>query len=740
MSTGSEALLSIKGKKTTFVAQGEVSECGLACIAMIASRYGYETDLTSLRQRYGTSLKGATLKQIISTCEAIGMNARPLRGELVDLSQLLLPAILHWDYNHFVVLEKISSAFGKAKYIIFDPAIGIRQLQAEEVSRYWTGVALECEPSEKFSVKSDRRELKITQLWSNSEGLWSALWVILALSIVMQAVNLTAPFYLQIAIDTVVPSGDDNLLMMLGLGFGGLAVIHLLSNWMRSSFVVTSSSMLSYQIVINLFRHLLRLPLSYFERRHVGDIISRFGSTQPISQLVSQGMITAVIDGIMAVTTFALMLMYSPLLTASACFAFILFVGCRVALLQSLKRQNLDLIGAQAKENSVFIESIRGIAAIKAFGLEGNRQRIWQTNKANAVNAQIRLGRTQGSFDAWGQFLISAERIIFVYLAVNMAFGGGLTIGMIFAFQAYKQHFLEAGMRLVDQGLNLQVVKVHLSRLADIVMTSQEKIYENGHSEKPNFEMPVVLDRVSFKYGYSDPFVLNNVNLIIPPGEFLAITGKSGGGKTTLMKIIMGLFEPTSGAIRVGDISVNGFAMGAYRRCVGSVAQNDMLYAGSIADNVAFFDPDIDIDRVREVCRLAEIHIEIEMMPMGYHSLVGDMGSVLSGGQVQRILLARALYSDPKILFLDEGTSHLDQENEEKILNMLKALPITVISVAHRPATLAAADRVIRIENGLLIDDEMERRVQAARRKALEFLKSQESNPAVTGFNVKPSS
>ncbi|MBA4767225.1 MAG: peptidase domain-containing ABC transporter [Porphyrobacter sp.] len=687
-------------QRTPYIPQGEASECALACLAMVAGFHGYKTDLITLRQRYGMSLKGATLKQVMQVAEDIGFNARPLRGEIADLPHLGMPAILHWNLNHFVVLTAITGGIRGRRYHIHDPARGALILSEADISRSWTGVALDLLRSESFKPKIEQRQLNITQLWSKMTGFWGTIRQVVLLSLVMQFVVLATPFFLQISIDTVFPAFDRDLLLMLALGFGGLTVVNLLANWLRSLILVTLSNSLAYQVIVNLFRHLMRLPLDYFEKRHVGDIISRFGSTQPISQLISQGMIAAFIDGLMAALTLALMFVYSPLLGGVACVALGLYVGLRLAFLQAIKLRNLNVITAIAKENSVFIEGIRGIAAIKAFGQEGNRQRLWQKSKADAVNAQVKLGRLTAAFEALGQFVIGAERVVFVYMAIGLAFDSVLTVGMIFAFQAYKQQFLDAGMRLTEQAINYQIVKVHLTRIADIALSPLEEGEVEKSNEEPDFTKPLVLERVFYRYGSNEPMVLNGVSLTIEPGEFLAITGPSGGGKTTITKILMGLFEPSSGEVRLGQRPIGSYRKYKYRSCIGSVSQGDMLFAGSLAENIAFFDPEIDMAQVRKVAAMAQVDEEIERMPMGYETLVGDMGSVLSGGQLQRVLLARALYPDPKVLILDEGTANLDTENEVKILETLKGLEITRIAVAHRPATLEAASRVIECWRG----------------------------------------
>lgn len=687
-------------KKTPYIQQSEASECGLACLAMVAGFHGLRTDLHTLRRKHSMSLKGATLKSIIEIGEAIGFNSRPLRGDLDDLEDLSLPAILHWDINHFVVLTKVSQSARGLRFHIHDPAKGELKIGREEMSRHWTGVALELMKSESFKPKVETASLRITQLWTSMDGFWQTFGTVILLSLILQAAALAGPFYLQVSIDTVFPSFDKDLLFILALGFGGLAIINLLTGWLRSLILVHLNSALSYQIIVNLFRHLVRLPLPWFEKRHVGDIISRFGSTMPITRLLSEGMIAALVDGLMAFLTLALMYVYSPTLANVALVALLLYLAIRFAFLQAIRMRNVDVITTAATENSSFIETMRGISTIKAFGQEGNRQRLWQSKKADAINAEIKLGRLSASFDAVAQFIIAIERVVFVYLAITLAFEGLLSVGMIFAFQAYKQQFLDASMRLVEQTINFKILQVHLTRISDIALAKTEINDDSDVIERPDFTKPLNLDKVYYRYGANEPPVLNGISLKIESGEFIAITGPSGGGKTTLMKIIMGLFDPTNGSVSLGAQKLSSVSRIHYRQSIGSVAQDDSLYAGTLAENIAFFDPEIDIERVREVCRQAHIHDEIEQMPLAYESLVGDMGSVLSGGQVQRVFLARALYSNPSVLLMDEGTANLDPQNEELILDAIAKLDITRILIAHRPKTLEKANRVLVLTAG----------------------------------------
>jgi ATP-binding cassette subfamily B protein RaxB len=526
---------------------------------------------------------------------------------------------------------------------------------------------------------------------------------VLLLSIVLQFAALATPFYLQLAVDTAFPSFDADLLRMLAIGFGGLVLINMLTSWLRSLILVSLGNSLSYQVVVNLYRHLLRLPLPWFEKRHVGDILSRFGSTKPISDLLSQGLIAAIIDGVMAFLTLALMLIYSPLLALVAVVAWGLYAALKVGFIHSLRASNLNAITAAAKENSAFIESIRGISALKAFGQEGNRQRIWQQLKADSVNADMQLGRLSAGFDAGGQLILGIERVLFVYLAITMAMGGSFTVGMIFAFQAYKQQFLDASTRLIEQAVRYRLLDLHLHRIADIALSKSEHGLEGLGDFVHQLSTDIELKDLCFRYGAGEPEILKTVNLKVAEGEMIAFTGPSGGGKTTLLKLMMGLYEPTSGKLVIGGKTMERGHLPSWRKRIASVAQDDMLFAGSLAENIAFFDPEIDMAAVERAARLAAIHQDIAAMPLGYETLVGDMGSALSGGQKQRVLLARALYAEPDILFVDEGTAHLDAQSEAAVMAALADLKITRIFVAHRSRAIAAADKIYVVRNGSVV-------------------------------------
>jgi ATP-binding cassette subfamily B protein RaxB len=459
-------------------------------------------------------------------------------------------------------------------------------------------------------------------------------------------------------------------------------------------------------IVQNLlhFHHLVRLPIAYFEKRHIGDILSRFTSIEPIRTALAEGMITAIIDGIMALATLAMIFIYSAQLACVVLFAFVLYAIVRLGLYRRLRQRSLAVIEAKAQENSTFIETLRAIQSLKLFNRENDREGQWLNRYADVVGANVRLGRTKIAFTTINEAVFGLENIVSIYLAARMALADALTVGMIFAFMSYKQHFTEKAVQLVEKALDFRILELHLERLSDIALNRLERGYDQVLAYMRPIAGRVELRNVSFQYAETEPFVLENISFVIEPGEFVTITGPSGGGKTTLIKIMLGLLEPTRGEVLIDGVQLSVLGTRAYREQVGAVMQEDQLLSGSVADNICFFDPSFDQQRMIQCASLAHIHDEILSMPMTYNTLIGDMGSSLSGGQKQRVLLARALYRQPRILFLDEGTAHLDVENEKRINESLRHLSMTRISVAHRPEMSSGADRIIRVGQALTME------------------------------------
>jgi ATP-binding cassette, subfamily B, bacterial CvaB/MchF/RaxB len=677
------------------IQQTEAAECGLACLAMIASYHGHRIDLNTLRRQHPISLQGVTLRALIEVASHLNFVCRPVRFELDQLWQLHLPAIVHWDMNHFVVLKAVT----RSGIEVHDPARGRKFVLITEASKHLTGVALELSPSEGFVVKDERARLPFSIFWKQMRGSTHALVQIFFLSVVLELFVLASPFYLQLTVDEVIARSDANLLVVLALGFGLLTAIKIAANAIRSLIMVMVQNVLHFQIGARLFHHLVRLPIAYFEKRHVGDIISRFTSIEPIRNALAEGMIAAVIDGVMAIATLAMIFLYSTQLAFVVLTAFVLYAIVRLGLYRVFRDRSQVVIETRAQENSTLIETVRAIQSLKLFNRETERESLWLNRYADVVSANVSLGRTRISFTTIRDVIFGLETIITIYLAARLALSNSLTIGMIFAFMIYKQQFTEKAALLVEMALDFRILELHLERLADVALTPLERGHDRRLAYTRQIQGQIELRHVSFRYSETEPFVLEDISLIIEAGQAVTIMGPSGGGKTTLVKIMLGLLEPTRGEVLIDGVPLLTIGYKAYRDQIGTVMQEDQLLSGSIADNICFFDTSFDAERMIRCAQLAGIHEEIMAMPMTYNSLIGDMGSSLSGGQKQRVLLARALYHQPRILFLDEGTAHLDVDNERRINETLRHLNITRVCVAHRPAD--GADAIVWLKRTL---------------------------------------
>ena len=598
--------------------------------------------------------------------------------------------------NHFVVLKSV----GRRGAVIHDPARGVLRLSLKEVGQHFTGVAMEFSPTEAFKPIRQERRLPLATLFRGAGDLgWRGAQVI-ALSLFFEALLLLSPWYMQIAVDNVIPSGDTQLLVALAGAFVVVALFRLGTEFVRSTLLVYVQSRLDLALTSRLFSHMLRLPMPFFVKRDDGDLVSRFHSLEPIRHLMAEGLLLAAIDGVLALGTLALMVVINPMLAGIAVLALLLYAALRVAFYLPLFRCNEDVVRAEAACTTHLIESIRSAQAIKLFNAEADREAQYISRTAEAVHSRAGQQRIIAIFKALRETIVMLEQVAFVAIAAYLALRGDLTIGVLYAILAYKAQFMSAGAHLVEKAIEFRLLRLHLDRISDIAMSDQERAYERKVTERPPIDGTIELDRVSFRYADTEPFVLNDVSLRIEHGECVAIVGPSGCGKTTFVKVLLGLFEPTSGEVRVDGVALSMFGERAYRRQVATVMQDDNLMAGSILQNICFFEENPDAAFAAECARLACIHDEIMRMPMGYRTPIGSLGSTLSAGQRQRVLLARALYRRPRILVIDEGTANLDVDLERRINEMLLTLPITRIHVAHRPQTIALADRVIELRRG----------------------------------------
>ena len=706
INTGLREALSLRRRVPT-VLQTEAAECGLACLAMVLGHHGVRTDLLALRNRHSVSLSGMTLTALIDVAARENLATRALRLELEELHELRLPCILHWDMGHFVVLKSVS----RKGAVVLDPATGERRMRISEVSKHFTGVALELWPEPGFAPRKEGTRLSVGQLIGTVRGLGGVVTRLLAFSVALEVFSLLHPQVTQWLTDHVLVSRDADLLSVLVIGMVLIALLQQGIAVLRSWLLTTVSASLKLQWRSNILTHLLRLPVSYFQKRHLGDVMSRFGSIDSIQATLTSAAVEAVLDGVMALIALGLMLLYSPTLAAIGVAAVLSYALLRWAMDAPLMHAREEEIMRSALQSSHLLESIRGIRALKLFSRENARRADWQTLLAAELNAGLRVSALRMAYGTARTLIGTAAEISVMWLGARAVLDGQMTLGMLLAFIAYRGQFHQRCTDLIGKLADVRLLRLDAQRLADIVLTPPETQRSadlpgaTQLSPRRMASMPIELRGVRFRYGDHEPWVIDGLDLQIPEGQCVAIVGPSGCGKSTLVNLLLGDLAPTEGTVLVGGTDLQRFGKTAWRRVVGAVLQEDTLFAGTLADNIAFFDPEMDMAKVEGCARFAAIWDDIEHMPMGLQTLVGDMGTSLSGGQKQRVLLARALYKAPRLLVLDEATSALDVMREQQVNHAIAQLGITRIVIAHRPETVAATQRVVALDGGRVVFD-----------------------------------
>ncbi|EPJ2362355.1 colicin V export peptidase/ABC transporter CvaB [Escherichia coli] len=680
-------------RRVPVIHQTETAECGLACLAMICGHFGKNIDLIYLRRKFNLSARGATLAGINGIAEQLGMATRALSLELDELRVLKTPCILHWDFSHFVVLVSVK----RNRYVLHDPARGIRYISREEMSRYFTGVALEVWPGSEFQSETLQTRISLRSLINSIYGIKRTLTKIFCLSVVIEAINLLMPVGTQLVMDHAIPAGDRGLLTLISAALMFFILLKAATSTLRAWSSLVMSTLINVQWQSGLFDHLLRLPLAFFERRKLGDIQSRFDSLDTLRATFTTSVIGFIMDSIMVVGVCVMMLLYGGYLTwIVLCFTTI-YIFIRLVTYGNYRQISEECLVREARAASYFMETLYGIATVKIQGMVGIRGAHWLNMKIDAINSGIKLTRMDLLFGGINTFVTACDQIVILWLGAGLVIDNQMTIGMFVAFSSFRGQFSERVASLTSFLLQLRIMSLHNERIADIALHEKEE-------KKPEIEIvadmgPISLETngLSYRYDSQSAPIFSALSLSVAPGESVAITGASGAGKTTLMKVLCGLFEPDSGRVLINGIDIRQIGINNYHRMIACVMQDDRLFSGSIRENICGFAEEMDEEWMVECARASHIHDVIMNMPMGYETLIGELGEGLSGGQKQRIFIARALYRKPGILFMDEATSALDSESEHFVNVAIKNMNITRVIIAHRETTLRTVDRVISI-------------------------------------------
>ncbi|MCW2480885.1 peptidase domain-containing ABC transporter [Candidatus Symbiopectobacterium sp. NZEC135] len=686
-------------QKTPLILQSETNECGLACLAMMTGYFGKRVDLASARTLHRTTHHGITLRELITAFEQVGMMARASRMELDELRSLSRPVILHWSFNHFVVLVKVTHL----RAIIHDPAMGRRSISIRELSDKFTGFIVEAWPAETFDKKPLEMSVTVSDLFHGVRGLRHIFSGVLVLSVLVELLSIAVPAASQFTLDTLVRSSDRE-----GIFFVGIVVISALL--IKSAFsVVRAWILMNLRYVLGVkwaemfFNRLIRLTLPFFEKRHVGDVASRFQSLIAIQEAFTADMVASILDAIVIVISMVLILTYSPLLAMGPLAAAVGYAVLKMGLFSTYRTRKIEHIAFEAHQSSHFLESVRAISAIKMLNLTPVRRREWVHHVVNSTHAGNQLFKLDLMTNTTAVLFVGFSGI-YVLSVGALGFEKGMTTGALLAVMLYADMVITRTIKLVNAVSDFCLVSMHSQRLTDIAVSPVERDDEERSQTQLNGH--IVIRNLSFRHSPTEPNIFEGINIEVRPGESVAIIGPSGCGKSTFLHVLAGLYESTEGDIFINGMTMSNIGKRELREHVAFVMQDDKLLAGTLQKNITGFSESPDMERMAECANYAAIDEEIDSFPLGYDSMIGDMGSTLSGGQRQRISIARALYRQPGILLLDEATSDLDIDNEQKITRSISRLPITRIFVAHRPEMIKSADRVFNLQLNAWVEED----------------------------------
>lgn len=681
------------------ILQDSAAECGLACLAMIAAWHGHNSDMSELRRKHDLSFSGMNAEHLKQMAAHLGLSARVAKCSLDDLRNIKLPCMIHWGMSHMVVLKRI----GRKHAVLHNPNHGLVWADRKMLSENFSGIVVDLTPTKEFKKKPAVRPLKLLDLIVLGREFFDSFSMGVVMTFVARLCMLGAPFYMQILIDEVLLKGDVSLSNILFIAFAIIALFHAVSSIVRDLTFQFLSQSLSFGMMARVFNRLVRLPTSYFSNRHLGDIQQRMQSLHQINGFLTAMAPMAIMDGFFIPILLAIMFYYNSILSWVVLGCLALLVIWKACIFRAMLRAASGLIVAETREQTHLLETIRGMMSIKTLGIENSREEVWQHRYSNRINANIKVGNI-AIIDKTVEVLTTGLMYVcMIYMAGSQALDGIMSIGMITAFMVYRKQLEASVLVLVDAAVEYRLLQVPLGRVADIVFTRMDPEREDGGRNK-NYRGSLKLKNIYFSYGSGDysKMVLKGANLSMDTGDRAVICGMSGQGKSTLLKVASGIREDYRGDALYDGRSLRKWGRDTLKGQVCSAPQGAILFNGTLAENIGIIDDSIDMDKVRHVARLACVDEDIEDFPMGYETVVGDMGSMLSAGQIQRAIIARALYTSPKLLILDEATSELDHDTETRIYSNLFELGITILASAHRPETIARFPTVYQMQNGIL--------------------------------------
>lgn len=685
------------------ILQMSAVECGAACLAMILTYHGRRTSASECRECCGAGRDGATALAIAESARRFGLRVKGYSVGLADFRQVSLPAVVHWNFDHFLVVERWSPS----AIDVVDPAVGRTRLTAEEFDAGFTGVVLTFEPGAHFERRRTRPHLTRRAYLSyalRSPGAAGMLGQVIGASLLLQLLGLALPVFTKVLIDYVIPFRATDVMLLLGLGTGIWVLTNLVGTYLRSSVLIYLQARLDSQMVIDFFEHVLALPFKFFQQRTSGDLLMRLGSNATLREIFTSQTVSAVLDGGLVVVYLGILVAWQPWFGLLVVGLGMLQVALLLAVTPAMHRLLQRDLRAQADSQSYLVEALNGISTLKASGAEYRALERWSDLFFNQLNVSLKRSRLSATMETLMSSLRLLSPLVLLWAGAHYVIAGRMTIGAMLALNALAASFLSPLASLVSNGQRLQLAGAHLERIGDVLEAAPEQATQAG-AMPTRLSGSLEIRKVSFKYDSAAPFVLRDISLRVEPGQKIALVGRTGSGKSTLARLILGLYQPTEGEILYdGRVRLEELNLRWLRQQFGVVPQEPFLFSGSIRENISFQDPSLSLEQIERAAKLAAIHDEITKMPMGYETIIAEGGTAISGGQRQRLALARALVHQPTFLLLDEATSHLDAVTEDLIDESLNQMRCTRIIIAHRLSTIRNADLILVMDGGRIVE------------------------------------
>lgn len=701
-----------RSRRLESIQQLTAADCGAACLAMVLRYYGRDRPLDELRDATGSERDGVSALGILRAARSYGLRGRGVQIEsLEDLELVPRGAILHWEFNHFVVFDRVE---GRGRgLIILDPAHGRRRISAAEFDRSCTGVALLLEPSEAFAPPDQRRRPPLhryfTQIFTYP-GLWTRA---VLMSVLVQLLALGLPLLTTLLVDRIIPRRDLDLLVVLLSGLAMMVVFNFVASWVRANVLLALRTLLDAKLTIGFLDHLIDLPYAFFQRRSTGDLLMRLGSNATVREILTSGALSAVLDGSLVSLYLILLMWVSPVMGAIV----LGLASVQLSLYWITRRAQRELmsesLAVQAKTSSYEVEMLSGIEALKSMGAEYRALDRWSNLFVDSLNVSLRRGRLDALIGSLlGAFAVAAPLVILATGTV-LVLRGQIGLGAMLGLSALGAGVLGPISALVHVSFKFQVLGSYLERIEDVMQAEPEQDPREV-VRAPRLSGRIEAESISFRYSEAMPPAVQEVSVTIEPGQFVAVVGSSGAGKSTLAKLLVGLYRPQQGQIRYDGLELGSLDLRSVREQLGVVTQGGELFGMSIRENIALAQPHMTLDAVVDAAKRAAIHEEIAALPMAYETILADGGASMSGGQRQRLALARALAAEPAIVLLDEATSSLDSVTEAAVQRSLANLRCTRIVIAHRLSTVVDADLILVMDRGRVVESGTHRELLAS--------------------------